>query len=276
VIRLPFLGERSASERLADRALAIRTLLLVCAVLVWDLVVRVGMVNAHFLAAPGDVLLAAVDLLQDPVAQTAFANTGGSIVTAFLIGTGLGIVVAGVMGASALLRRAYLPPVLFILSTPKSIFLPIFVLIWGISGTSAAAFGAFEAFFYVVVNVLGGLGLVEDRHLQVARAFRANMLHRYLDVVIPSALPGFFAALWYGIKHAFLGVMIAQLWASRGGIGDLIRTYSTSLRSDYVLAIVLLITLVAVLAGAAWTRAEEKLTRWRGAGAGGVVGTVPS
>jgi ABC-type nitrate/sulfonate/bicarbonate transport system permease component len=257
-------GGRSAAERLASRATLIRTLIIVGVVVTWDLVVRVGLVDPLFLTGPLEVVKAVGALAGDPLAQEAFSSTGVSIVTAFVIGTSAGIVVAALLGGSPLLRKAFLSPLLFILSTPKSIFMPIFVLMFGISGTSAAAFGAFEAFFYVVVNVLGGIELVEDRHLRVARAFCASRFHKYVDVIGPAALPGLFAALWYGVKHAFLGVMIAQLWASRGGIGDLIRTYSTTLQTDYVLAVVLVVTLAAILAGALWTRVEDRLNRWRG------------
>jgi ABC-type nitrate/sulfonate/bicarbonate transport system permease component len=274
-LRIPFRGSRSASDKLADRAFLIRTAILVGVIAVWDVSVRLGLMDERFLPLPGDVAAALVALLGDEEARAAFATTGNSILIAFVVGTTAGMAVAMVLGASDLLRRAYLSPLVFILSTPKSIFLPIFILAFGIGGASSAAFGAFEAFFYVVVNVLGGIGLVQERHLRVARAFNASRFHRYVDVIGPAALPGIFAALWYGVKHAFLGVMIAQLWASRGGIGDLIRTYSATLKTDYVMAIVLLITIVAVIAGSLWTKVEVNLNKWRSAGAGSVVGAVP-
>lgn len=266
---------RSPDQRLARTALLIRTGTVLAVLVAWDLVARIGLVDPLFLPGPLAVVGAFGELAGDQAAIEAFRLTGLAIVVAFVVGTVSGGVVAAVLGASRTLRRAFLSPLLFVLSTPKSIFLPIFILAFGISGTSAAAFGAFEAFFYVVVNVLGGIELVEERHLRVARAFRASLLHRYLDVIGPAALPGIFAALWYGVKHAFLGVMIAQLWASRGGIGDLIKAYSTNLRTGNVLAIVLVITIVAILAGSLWTRVETRLNRWRGSGAG-VVGAVPS
>lgn len=274
-MRVPFRKGRSPAQRLADAALAIRVLILVGVVAVWDLTVRVGWIDPLFLAPPGEVAEATADLFTRSEVISAFGHTGYSILVAFLVGTGLGIVVACVFGVSAVARRAYLGPMAFLLSTPKSIFLPVFTLIFGISGSSAAAFGAFEAFFYVVVNVLSGLDLVDPRHVRVARAFRAGRRHMYTDVIIPSALPGIFAALWYGIKHAFLGVMIAQLWASQGGIGSLIHTYSAQLRTQYVLAIVLVITVVAVIAGALWTHAETRMNRWRAAGTASTTATMP-
>lgn len=269
-MRRSFLKNGSSQQRRARRALLLRTAILAGVILAWDLLVRIGIVDGHFLSPPLDVLRAMVDLLGDPTAQSAFSRTGYSIVIAFIVGTSAGLFVALLLGASRVMREAFLAPISFILSTPKSIFLPIFTLIFGLGSASAAAFGAFESFFYVVVNVVGGLGLVEQRHQKVATAFGASTRHRYADVILPAALPGIFAALWYGIKHAFLGVMIAQLWASDGGIGPLIRTYSSAMRTDYVLAIVLIITVVSVLAGALWTRAETRLNRWRSSGAGAV------
>lgn len=259
---------RTPRQQRARLALLLRTGIILALLVAWDLVVRVGVVDGHFLSPPLDVLRAMGDLVGDADAQEAFRRTGGSIVVAFVIGTSAGFLVAILLGASRLLREAFLAPITFILSTPKSIFLPIFTLVFGLGSTSAAAFGAFESFFYVVVNVVGGLGLVEQRHVRVADAFGASTRLRYVDVIIPAALPGIFAALWYGIKHAFLGVMIAQLWASDGGIGPLIRTYSAALKADYVLAIVLIITVVSVLAGALWSRAEAYLNRWRSSGTG--------
>jgi ABC-type nitrate/sulfonate/bicarbonate transport system permease component len=257
-------------------AVILRTLILVGLVGLWALAVHWRWVDPHFVPSPWSVVTAAVDLVQDPAALEAFRQTGASILAAFVIGCSAGILAACVIAASPLLREALSAPISFVLSTPKSIFLPVFTLIFGLGGASAAAFGAFESFFYVVINVLGGLALVEERHLRVARAFGAKRTHRYVDVILPSALPGIFAALWYGIKHAFLGVMIAQLWASDGGIGPLMRTYSSALRTDYVLAIVLLITLVAVIAGIAWSAAEQRLSRWRGVGLGSVVVAAPA
>jgi ABC-type nitrate/sulfonate/bicarbonate transport system permease component len=269
-----FLTRRSAMDRLSFDALMIRSGLLVAAIVAWDLVVRTDIVSGKFLATPADVAVAAGELITSSEGHAAFASTGRSILVAFVLGTSLGFAVALALGASKTLRRAYLPPIVFILSTPKAIFLPIFVLIWGISGTSAAAFGAFEAFFYVVVNVMGGLGMVEEKHVRVAQAFKASRTRKYLDVILPSALPGLFAAVWFGMKHAFTGVMIAELWASRGGIGELIRLYSANLQSDFVLAIVLLFTLAVVLAGTAANVLEDRLNRWRGSGAGQIVGST--
>lgn len=250
-------------RHLVDRSLWIRFGILVFLLLIWDLVVRTGLVDKLFLPGPLSVASAIVDLSGDAQAREALLTTTRSIVFAFIGGVSVGGLVALSFSASRLLRDAFYPPLLLLLSTPKSIFLPILIMVFGVNPTSSAIYGAFQAFPYVVVSILGGLDLVQPGHLKVARAFRAGTVQKYVDVVFPASMPGIFAALWYGVHHAFIGVMIAELWASVGGIGGLIRAYAATLRTDYVLATVLTLSVGAILAGTMWTRLETVLSRWR-------------
>lgn len=250
------------------KALIVRSFALLGALVAWEVAARAHWIDPFFVSTPSAVLRAMVDLGADPVARNALQETGLVLGAAFVIGTAAGILVGVALGLSKLLREAYLKPVLFLLSTPKSVFLPIIIILLGIGNVSSAAFGAFSAFFYVVVNVIGGVGLVEERHRRVAKAFRAGRWQTFTEVIAPAALPGLFAALWHGVKHAFVGVMIAELFASTEGIGYLIRVYTTNFDTAHLLAVVLLVSLAAIAAGSLWNQVEARMTRWRGSGHG--------
>lgn len=251
------------SPNLRVRARWGRTGVIVALILVWEITTRLGLVDKDFVSTPLRVLAALGQMLRDPVVLSALSNTGTSILLAFLLGTAIGIAAGTVMGLSKTLWDAYMSPLLFLLSTPKSIFLPIFILLYGIGPTSAIFFGAFEAFVFVALNVAAGMALVDSRHLTVARAFKASRSQTLLAIIFPSALPGIFTALWYGIRHAFTGVLIAELWASSEGVGALIRVYAEQLHTDKTLALMLAMTAIAILAGAVWNQIEARLTRWR-------------
>jgi ABC-type nitrate/sulfonate/bicarbonate transport system permease component len=257
-------GRLARRDRLARRAFWWRLGIVAGIVAVWQLVSGLGLVSDTYVASPAQVASALIDLAGDDAARSAFEETAWSVVTAFLLGTSAGLVVGFALGLSKLLRHAYLGPVLYLLATPKSIFLPVLILLMGISWFSSAVFGAISAFFYVVVSVVGGVDLVEERHLRVARAFGARRVNRLVDVVIPAALPGLFAALWQGVNHAFGGVMLAELFASRGGIGQLIRLYANNFQPAYVFAVIAVVSAAAIVAGSAWGWVEARMTRWRG------------
>lgn len=231
---------------------------------VWELISRLEIVNPVFLPAPTQIIAAGVDIIDDPRVADAFRVTGGEILGGFLIAVSAGLTVGILLGLVHTLRDAFLGPILFMLSTPKSIFLPIFLLLFGLGTTSKVAFGAFSAFFYVVTNVVGGVGLLLDRHRVLAHAFQAPLRHYLTDIVVPSALPGIFTGLWFGLRQTMVGVLIAELFASSAGIGFLIKIYTNQFRADRTLAVVLMLSLLAIFAGTMWSRVEVRLERWRG------------
>lgn len=252
---------------LSGRPALWRMTVLVGLLLAWEAVARLGWLNPSFVSMPSRVIVAAIDLAGESEAWGALRQTVVSVGVAFVIGVFLGVSVGAAMALSSPIRKAYLGPVVFLLSTPKVLFLPILLLFFGLGQSLSIAFGAFSAFFYVVVNVVGGIDLVEESYVKMARAYQASRLAMLTDVTMPAALPGLFAALWHGIKNAFVGVLIVELWASTGGIGMLIRVYSNSFRINYVLALIFAVSAIAILGGSLWSRAESRASRWRGSGA---------
>jgi ABC-type nitrate/sulfonate/bicarbonate transport system permease component len=251
-----------------------RVAVIAAVIVAWEVLTRLGLIDVDFVSTPLAVAVAFVEMLGTREVMTALGSTGGNILMAFVIGTAVGIVVGTVMGLSKTLWQAYSAPLLFLMSTPKSIFLPIFILLCGIGSTSAVVFGAFEAAVFVTINVAAGMALVEERHMKVARAFKASWGQTILTVVLPSALPGIFTALWFGIRHAFIGVLIAELWASSDGVGGLIRVYAEQLHTDKTLALMLAVTILAVVAGTIWNHLETRLTKWRQTSASGAATTT--
>lgn len=240
-----------------------RTGLLLAFFGVWELASRAEWVNPVFLPPPTRILAATADIIDDPAVATAFAVTGSAVLTAFLIALAAGMVVGLALGLVKSLREAFLGPILFLLSTPKSVFLPIFLLVFGLGIDSKIAFGAFSAFFYIVTNIVGGVGMLQDNHKRLARAFNAPLVMYLRDIVVPSALPGIFVALWFGLRQAITGVLIAELFAASAGVGFLIRIYTNQFRTDRTLAMVMMLSILAILGGSMWDRLERRLNRWR-------------
>jgi ABC-type nitrate/sulfonate/bicarbonate transport system permease component len=236
----------------------------------WEVLSRLQVVDPAFVSRPSAIVAAVPEVAADARVRAALAETGFAMVRAFLLGTTLGVVLGYLMGGVRLFRDAFYGPALFLLSVPKSIFIPIFLVFFGINIQTAVYYGAFSSFAYVLVNVVGGFDLIEDRHLAVARAYGAGLRHRLLDVILPASLPGVFTGIWYGVKNGLQGVLIMELFISVGGLGEIIKFYTNGLRVDRVFALVIGVSIVAVLAGSAWSRIEASLSRWRPQATGAV------
>ncbi len=230
---------------------------------IWEILSRLEWVNPMFVSRPTDIFAAIPDVLGDEKAVDALTTTGTSIWWAIVYAVIIGIVGGYLLGSVQLLRDAFYGPVNFIIGIPKSIFIPIFLLVFGINTQTAIYYGAFSGIFYVMINVVGGLDLVEERHMMVARAYSASWWYRVRDIVLPASTPGVFAGIWYGIKNGLQGVLIFELFISVGGLGSLIKTYTNRLEIDRVFVVVLGVAVISIVLGEIWSAIERRLSRWR-------------
>lgn len=254
-------SSRWGSWRVGSNVVVALTIVVFLAV--WEVVSRLSLVDPTFISRPTAIIAAIPEMVRDPKTQDAFATTGASIAWAILYGIVAGIVSGYILGTVRVLRDAFYGPALFLMSVPKSIFIPIFMVLFGINTQTAVYYGAFSGFIFVMINVIGGLDLVEEKHLRIATAYGANWRHRIVDIIFPASMPGVFTGIWYGIKNGLQGVLIFELFISVGGLGALIQFNTNGLRTDRVFAIVLGVSIVAILLGEGWSLIERRLSRWR-------------
>ena len=243
----------------------IRVLLatLILATLAWEIASRGGLIDRRFVSTPSEIIATVPFLAREDLVISALLTTGYAVILAIIYGCAAGMVLGYSMGFFPLFRDAFYGPALFLLSLPKAIFLPLFMVFFGINVQMAIYYGVFSSFIYVLINVVSGLDLIEKQHLQVAAAYGATLRYRITDVIFPASLPGVFTGIWYGIKNSLTGVLIVELFAPVGGLGSLIRVYTDQLHTDRVIALVLGMSIVAIAVGYAWTALENRLTRWR-------------
>ena len=109
----------------------------------WEVLARLGRIDPSLAPAPSTVADSLVRLAGRPEVVTSLGVTAWEVFAAFLIalpgGLLLGFLLAEVPVLGALLR----PLVNFLFGVPKSIFLPVFILVFGVSIPQKIAFGVF-------------------------------------------------------------------------------------------------------------------------------------
>jgi NitT/TauT family transport system permease protein len=114
----------------------------------WEFLPRAGYVNPMLLPPLSDVLATLQVQLARPQVQEAILITALEVIVAFIIAVPLGAA-AGVAIAEFPYAGAIFKPMLFyVFSIPKSIFLPMFILIFGIGFQQKVAYAAFTTTFW--------------------------------------------------------------------------------------------------------------------------------
>jgi NitT/TauT family transport system permease protein len=77
--------------------------------------------------------------------------------------------------------------------------------------------------FPVTINTEAGLRTTSERLIEMLRSsFGATRRQIFFKVSLPSAMPFILAGLKLGIGRGLIGVVVAELFGSRAGLGRLI------------------------------------------------------
>ena len=85
----------------------------------------------------------------------------------------------------------------------------------------------------------------------------------FFKVSLPSALPFIFAGLKLGIGRGLIGVVVAELFGSRAGLGQLIQQSADGFDMPDLFAGVVLLAGAGIALTSGFTWLETKLIPWR-------------
>jgi len=240
-----------------------RLALLALVLAAWEFLPRQQIVNPLLLPPLSDVLRMLGELLQRPQVHEALGVTAAEVVVAFLIavplGAGLGVLIA----ENDYLGEVFKPVLFYVFSIPKSIFLPMFILVFGISFAQKVAYAAFTTTFVVLISAATAVESVKQDYLQVARSYGATRTQILMRVYVPSMMPLLLEALRISMIFNFTGVMIAEMYASRTGIGHLIAGWGENFQMPQLFAGVILLAAVAMLFNETVRFFEARCSTWR-------------
>lgn len=229
----------------------------------WEFVVQTGFVSQLLLPPPTQVLAVLWELLQRPAVWMAIWVTTAEVAIAFAIALPLGVLIAVLLHESRYWGAVLRPVFQFLFSIPKSVFLPMFILALGIGIPQKIAYGVFSMVFIVVICVGAAIESVKASHILVAQYYGASRMQILRHVHLPSMLPALLEATRLGMIFNFTGIILAEMYASKVGIGKLIGTWGENYQLPQLLAGIVLVSAAAILFNESIRAIENKYGHWR-------------
>src|SRR6516165_5337758 len=222
--------------------------------LLWELVSRFLIDNALFLAAPSQIAVAIYNLAVTGQLWHHIAVSGIEFVVGYVIASALGIPLGLAMASSHTVKQACQPWVSGLYATPTVALAPLFILWFGIGIWSKVLVIIFLVMFPVTINTEAGLRTTSARLIEMLRSFGATPRQIFFKVSLPSALPFLLAGLKLGIGRGLIGVVVAELFGSRAGLGRLIAQAADAFNMPELFAgvVVLAVAGITLTAGFGW------------------------
>jgi len=160
------------------------------------------------------------------------------------------LTVASALGATRFAGKAFEPYLHYLAPTPKIVFLPILLVLFGIGPGSKIAMGTLSCFFPMALSVAAGVREVDAVLLRVGRSFNLTLGQTIRKIYLPSLVPPIATGLKLGLGVAIIGCLLAEIKMSNRGLGFLVMQYYAQFRVPYMYAALIVAFAIAALGNA--------------------------
>jgi ABC-type nitrate/sulfonate/bicarbonate transport system permease component len=226
--------------------------------LAWYLAATWGQVSHLLLPNPVEVWHQFIGILASGEFLPDLRVTLTELAVAFAISTSLGISTGYFVSRSPYAIKVFEPLFAGIFSIPIILFLPLYVLFFGLGPASKIALGATISFFPIVLNTIAGFGNVDRVLTTAARSMGASNLQMFRHVLLPAALPVVLAGLRMGFTVALLSIIGSETIASLAGLGHRIVNLAENMDMARMFAYIAFVVAIAAFLNAAVSALEAR------------------
>jgi ABC-type nitrate/sulfonate/bicarbonate transport system permease component len=167
------------------------------------------------------------------------------LAVAFAISASSGVIAGYFISRSTWRIRVFEPLLSSIYAVPLILFLPLYVLWFGLGPASKIALGASISFFPVALNTVAGFGHVDRTLVTAARAMGASDVQLFRFVLLPAAFPVILAGMRLGFTVALLSIIGSEALASLAGLGHHIVELSENMEMPGMFAYIFFVVAIA-------------------------------
>ena len=213
---------------------------------VWYALTASGWVKPLALASPTAVWSVLVDGIRD---RSLFGHLGaslGRLALGVVVAGSVGVVAGVAVGISRRLAVLVEPLAGFFNAISGIVWLPLAITWFGLSWQTVLFVIGNSVFFTVFFNTLVGVRAVPRLYEQAILTLGASRWRTVRDVLVPGALPSIVTGVRLGLGFGWRALIAAELVAVTKGLGYMIYSAGNYLRTDIILAGIIVIGAVAL------------------------------
>lgn len=235
--------------RRAPRSLVapIRVATLLALWVIWEMAAYSGVFFSGVVPSSFTIAKAFLELVSSGTFYYNLELTLAEIVVSVAIGATAGMAVGLLLGANRFIGRAFEPYAYYLAPTPKIVFLPILLVLFGVGPGSKIAMGTISCFFPVALSVASGVRQIDPVLLRVGRSFNLSLAQTIRKIYLPALVPPTATGLKLGLGVAIIGCLLAEIKMSNRGLGFLIMQFYAQFRIPEMYAVLIVMFALGAL-----------------------------
>jgi NitT/TauT family transport system permease protein len=230
---------------------------------IWQLASSWRLIDPFITSEPRAIAGTLAELMRDGTLGYHIGITLAETLAGFLIGTVLGIAIAGVLWWSDFLSDVADPYIVVLNATPKMALGPVFIVWLGATVTAVVALAISISLFVTILSVYSAFRLADREKLIVVATFSASKWQTFSKVVFPSAIPTIIATLKVNIGLSLIGAIVGEFLAANAGLGYLIIYGQNIFNMSLVMTCLVILTAIAGVMYYAVALFERYFVPWR-------------
>jgi NitT/TauT family transport system permease protein len=210
-----------------------------------ELLIRVSQTPSYIVPLPSAVFSALVSGM--PLMLPHIATTLQELLIGYVIGSLIGILLAGVITQFPFIEKVITPYVIVLVTTPMLALVPLLVLRLGFGLEPRIVAVALAVGPMVMINSATGFRRTDLGKIALARSYGASTLQIFRTIRFPIALPMIIVGLMVGGIFGLLTAIGAEMLGGQSGLGTRLVYYSSLARMENFFATILIIAFIGIV-----------------------------
>lgn len=231
--------------------------------LLWQIAAWQGWLDIRLFSSPIQVAHTLWDLTRSGELGEHLLTSLWRAGTGLALGLALGVALALIAGLSRQGENAIDALIQMGRTLPHLALVPLFILWFGIGEAPKIGLVTLGCLFPIYLNLFSGIRGVDRKMLEVAKTLGLSRSEQIRHIILPGALPSFLVGLRYAMSISWLSLVVGEQINASSGIGYLAMTARDYMRTDIIMACLLVYALLGLATDALVRHAERRLLAWR-------------
>ncbi|MBE5835321.1 MAG: ABC transporter permease [Butyrivibrio sp.] len=232
-------------------------------IITWQLLSNAGVIYEVILPSPLKVVKGFLEMVENGTLWIDIVVSGKRVLIGSFWGIIIGMAFGVISGLSKIVERILEPIVNVIRQIATLAWIPLIILWFGIGEFSKELIIAKAVLVPVYLNTLRGMKEVSKSYTELSQVLELNRWTYLSKIVFPSAAPIIFTGLRLAIGNAWQAVVAAEMLGGLTGLGYALLNAKDFVRSDKLIALMIVIALIGMVLDALLQLLEKKIFSWK-------------